>query len=168
MKVVGPLHKSDVGGVVLDEDRRAGVSEVYERLIEIRDSKAVLIQPMFSGTELFAGLKAEPGFGHLILCGMGGIFVEALKDVGAGLAPLSADEARGMIRGLRAYPVIEGVRGKEGVNQDVFRDILLCLSGLAGVAPEIAELDLNPLIASGGKITAVDARIRIQCSHPPG
>jgi acetyltransferase len=161
MKVVGPLHKSDTGGVVLDVDTPARVPEVFERLMKIEGSEAVMVQPMLSGTELFAGLKSEPGFGHLILCGMGGIFVEALKDVSAGLAPLSADEARGMIRELRAFPIIEGIRGKEGVNQDAFTEILLRLSGLVGVAPEIAELDLNPLIASGDKITAVDARIRI-------
>ncbi|MCX6282993.1 MAG: acetate--CoA ligase family protein [Bacteroidetes bacterium] len=91
MKVVGPVHKSDVGGVVLNIKDQATVMNQFDRMINVRDTTAVLVQPMLSGTELFAGAKYEPKFGHMILCGMGGIFIEVLKDVSAGLSPLSKD-----------------------------------------------------------------------------
>ncbi len=161
MKVVGPLHKSDVGGVMLEIESPGRVSEEFERMMKIEGTRAVLIQPMLSGTELFAGAKREDKFGHLVLCGMGGIFVEALKDVHASLAPLSMDEALRMIRELKGYPIIKGTRGREGVDEHAFAEILVRLSALVRVAPEIAELDLNPLIGSKEGVVAVDARIRI-------
>ncbi len=163
MKVVGPVHKSDVGGVVLDVESPARVSEEFERMMKIKGCKALLIQPMLSGTELFAGAKRETGFGHLILCGMGGIFVEALKDVRAGLAPLVPGEAIRMIAELKAYPIIKGIRGKEGISEEAYADVLLRLSQLVSTAPEIEELDLNPLVGSGRNVIAVDARIRLIC-----
>jgi len=117
---------------------------------------------MISGIELFAGAKFEPKFGHLILCGMGGIFIEVLKDVSTGLAPLSTDEALQMIRGLKSYKIIQGIRGRKGINENQFVEILRRLSALVSAAPEIMELDLNPLLGSADRITAVDARIRIE------
>jgi len=79
-------------------------------MMQIRDTTAILIQPMLSGVELFIGAKFEPKFGHLILCGMGGIFIEVLKDVAAGLSPLNSGEALAMIRSLKSYKVIRGSR----------------------------------------------------------
>jgi len=162
MKVVGPLHKSDVGGVVLNIDSVDRVSEEFERMMQIDGTEAVLIQPMLKGTELFAGAKREGKFGHLILCGMGGIFVEALKDVNAALAPLKSEEAIRMIQGLQSYPIIRGIRGKKGIDEDAFADILVRLSMLCTSAPEIAELDLNPLLGANDQVIAVDARIRLE------
>ncbi|HNX87125.1 MAG TPA: acetate--CoA ligase family protein, partial [Bacteroidales bacterium] len=121
-----------------------------------------LIQPMLSGTELFVGAKLEPKFGHTILCGLGGIFIEVLKDVAAGLAPLTMEEALRMIRSLKGYKIIEGTRGKEGVNEDAFAAVIVRLSVLLQAAPEIIELDFNPLLGNRDKVVAVDARIRIQ------
>jgi len=161
MKVVGPLHKSDVGGVILNVGDTASVSVEFERMMAIEDTTGVLIQAMCQGTELFAGIKREGNFGHLVLCGMGGIFVEAFKDVSAGLAPLSADEAGYMISSLKGYPVIKGMRGRSGIHEDAFRDILLRLSALVMAVPRIAEMDMNPLIASAEEVWSVDARIRI-------
>jgi acetyltransferase len=161
MKVIGPLHKSDVGGVKLNISDEAAVVQTYEALMQIWDATGVLMQPMARGTELFAGVKFEPKFGHLILCGMGGIFIEVLKDFSTGLAPVSKEEATGMIEKLKMYPVLKGVRGQQGINLPLFTDILLRLSSLVHVLPEIREMDLNPLIASEDKIFAVDARIRI-------
>jgi acetyltransferase len=129
--------------------------------MQIRDATGVLMQPMARGTELFAGVKFEQKFGHLILCGMGGIFIEVLKDFSTGLAPVSKEEATWMIEKLKMYPVLKGIRGQQGINIPLFTDILLRLSALVHVLPEIREMDLNPLIASGDKIFAVDARIRI-------
>ncbi|MDX9759327.1 MAG: acetate--CoA ligase family protein [Bacteroidota bacterium] len=162
MKVVGPVHKSDVGGVVLGVRDEDTVRAEFDRMIKIADTTAVLLQPMLSGIELFAGAKKEDAFGHLVLCGLGGIFIEVLKDVRAGLAPLSRAEARDMIRGLKGYKILQGVRGQAGVNADAFADVVLRLSALVQAAPEIIEMDLNPLLGTPDGVTAVDARIRIQ------
>lgn len=162
MKVVGPVHKSDVGGVVLNVQEEARVRAEFDRMMRIPDTTAVLLQPMLSGIELFAGAKKEGGFGHLVLCGLGGIFIEVLKDVQAGLAPLRPDEALGMIRQLKGYKIVQGVRGQAGVNEEAFAEVVSRLSALLEAAPEIMELDLNPLLGTPGGVTAVDARIRIE------
>ncbi len=162
MKVVGPVHKSDVGGVVLNVKDTETVAAEFERMMQIKDTTAILIQPMLSGTELFVGAKQEGEFGHLILCGLGGIFIEVLKDVNAGLVPLTEKEAGSMIRNLKSYGIIEGARGQEGVNEDLFREIVLRVSALIHTAPEIFEMDLNPLLGTAEKVVAVDARIRIE------
>jgi acetyltransferase len=161
MKVVGPVHKSDVGGVVLNVEDGESVRREFNRMIQIKDTTAVLVQPMLSGVELFAGAKFEPKFGHMVLCGMGGIFIEVLKDIQTGLAPLTAKETTGMVRALKSYKIIKGVRGQEGVNEKLFSGIIVRLSALVTTAPEIIEMDLNPLLGSADKVVAVDARIRI-------
>jgi len=162
MKVVGPVHKSDVGGVVLNIKDDNSVFQEFNRMIQIKDTTAVLIQPMLSGTQIFAGAKAEPKFGHMILCGLGGIFIEVLKDVQASLSPVSLLEARAMITGLKSYKIIQGVRGQEGVNEDAFADVIVRLSALCETAPEIVEMDINPLLGNARGIVAVDARIRVE------
>lgn len=162
MKVVGPVHKSDVGGVVLNVADEATVRKEFGRMMQIKDTTGILLQPMLSGTELFAGAKAEPKFGHMVLCGLGGIFIEVLKDVNAGLAPLTINEALHMIQHLKGYGIIQGARGQEGVDEDKFADAVVRLSALVKVAPEIAEMDLNPLLGNEKQVVAVDARIRIE------
>ena len=117
---------------------------------------------MLSGTELFAGIKKEDKFGHLILFGLGGIFIEVLKDVRAVLAPAGIDEIAAEIKKLNSYKIIEGVRGNEGVNEAMFAEIIARLSALAKAAPEIIEMDLNPLLGTQKQVVAVDARIRIE------
>jgi acetyltransferase len=131
-------------------------------MIQIPDTTAILLQPMLSGTELFVGAKKEEKFGHMVLCGLGGIFIEVLKDVNAGLAPISDQEADWMIKNLKSYKIIEGVRGQEGVNEILFREIVQRVSVLVKIAPEIFEMDLNPLLGKTDKVVAVDARIRIE------
>jgi acetyltransferase len=162
MKVVGPVHKSDVGGVVLNVNSQEEVIAEFNRMIIIKDTTAILMQPMLSGTELFVGAKAEDDFGHLLLCGLGGIFIEVLKDVSSSLVPVGKQEAKDMIQSLKSYKIIEGVRGQEGVNIDKFVDIIVRLSALLEAAPEIKELDLNPLLGTKDKVVAVDARICIE------
>ncbi|MFO7849263.1 MAG: acetate--CoA ligase family protein [Spirochaetia bacterium] len=164
MKVVGPIHKSDVGGVAMNVKNEKSLRSEFERLLQIPDTTGVLLQPMMSGIELFAGMKAEKGFGHLVLCGLGGVFVEVLKDVSSALAPFGEEEALSLIRSLRGYKMIEGTRGAEGLDEKLFADILVRLSLLAVIAPEIVELDLNPLLGSPQHVTAVDARMRIEHS----
>lgn len=162
MKVVGPVHKSDVGGVVLNVTDAEAVAKEFERMIRIKDTTAILIQPMLSGTELFVGATWYPKFGHVILCGLGGIFIEVLKDVSAGLSPLSREEAQHMIRHLKSYKIIQGVRGQKGVSEDRFADVMLRLSALLQVAPEIRDLDFNPLLGTADQVVVVDNRIRIE------
>jgi len=162
MKVVGPVHKSDVGGVKLNIKTPEEAQSEFQRMMKIDDAKAILLQPMLSGTEIFAGLKREDKFGHLVLFGLGGIFIEVFKDVRTILAPVSFEEAKAEIKELKSYKIIEGIRGQEGINQDEFANIVRSLSLLAKAAPEIAEMDINPLLGTKDKIIAVDARIRIE------
>ncbi len=162
LKVVGPVHKSDVGGVTLNIKSDAHLKAEFKRMMKIRGVHAVLMQKMLYGTELFIGASYEPRFGHVILCGLGGIFVEVLGDVSSGLAPLTFDEARSMIRSLRVYRIIQGTRGKPGINEKKFTEIIVRLSTLLRFATEIKEMDLNPLIGNPDEITVVDARIRIE------
>lgn len=161
-KVVGPVHKSDVGGVALNITGKQHLALEFDRMMQIPGAKAVMIQPMLKGTELFIGAKYEEKFGHVVLCGLGGIFVEALKDVSSGLAPLSYEEAYSMIRSLRAYRIIQGTRGRKGVNEDKFAEVIVRLSTLLRFATEIKEMDINPLLATEKDVIAVDARIRIE------
>lgn len=162
MKVVGPIHKSDVGGVVLNVADDDTVRAEFERMIGIKDTTAIMLQPMLSGTQLFVGAKKEGAFGHMVLCGLGGIFIEVLKDVSAGLAPLSLQEAHSMIRSLRSYKIIQGVRGQEAVNEELLAEIVTRVAALVTVVPEIFEMDLNPLLGKADRVVAVDARIRIE------
>ncbi|MGE5316428.1 MAG: acetate--CoA ligase family protein, partial [Chloroflexota bacterium] len=162
MKVVGPVHKSDVGGVTLNVKDAESVRKEFERMIVIKYTTSILIQPMLSGIQIFAGAKKEDKFGHMILSGLGGIFIEVLKDVQATLAPVSYNEADSMIRSLKSFKIIEGVRGQEGVNIEAFKDAIVRLSMLCLAAPEIAEMDINPLLGNMKGVTAVDARIRIE------
>ncbi|MCF6366746.1 MAG: acetate--CoA ligase family protein [Bacteroidales bacterium] len=162
LKVVGPVHKSDVGGVVLNVKNEEQLTSEFNRMIKIKDTTAILMQPMLSGTELFAGAKYEDKFGHLVLAGMGGIFIEVFKDISSVLSPVSKQEAEKMIKSLKSYKLIEGTRGQEGINQEKFIDIIIRLSALLEAAPEIIETDLNPLLGTATDVIAVDARIRIK------
>lgn len=162
LKVVGPVHKSDVGGVTLNIKSDVHLFAEFRRMMKIKGVKAVIMQRMLHGTELFIGASYEPRFGHVVLCGLGGIFVEVLGDVSSGLAPLTFDEARSMVRSLRVYRIIQGTRGKPGINEKKFTEIIVRLSGVLRFATEIKEIDLNPLIGNPDEITVVDARIRIE------
>jgi acetyltransferase len=162
LKVVGPIHKSDVGGVRININSPEYLARETERMMQIPGATSVMIQPMLKGKELFIGAKYEPGFGHVLLCGLGGIFVEVLKDVASGLAPLNFEEAYSMVRSLRAYKIIQGTRGQEGVDEDKFVEIIVRLSILLRYATEIKELDINPLMATQKEVIAVDSRMYIE------
>ncbi len=162
MKVVGPIHKSDVGGVVLNVQEDITVQREFDRMIQIPETTGILMQQMLSGTELFAGAIAEPQFGHQVMAGLGGIFIEILHDIQSGLAPLSKQEIDLMLHRLKGYQLLVGVRGQEGIDLELFKDIISRLSALVNFAPEIQEMDLNPLLGKPNAIVAVDARIRIQ------
>ena len=158
-KVVGPIHKSDVGGVALNIRTAEHLALEYDRMMRIPDAKGVMVQKMLKGTELFIGAKYEERFGHVVLCGLGGIFVEVLKDVSSGLAPLSYAEAYSMIHSLRGYKIIKGTRGQKALNEQKYAEIIVRLSTLLRFATEIKEIDLNPLLADEQDVVTVDARI---------
>ncbi len=162
MKVVGPLHKSDVGGVTLGVKDLDTVAKEFDRLIVIPETYAVEMYPMLDGTDVYIGAIKDAKFGHQIFFGLGGIFIEVLKDVQSALAPITADEAKEMLKQLKGYKILQGVRGQEGVNLDLYADQVARVSALVQAAPEIAEMDLNPLLGNPRYVTAVDARIRIE------
>ncbi len=162
MKVVGPVHKSDVGGVILNVKSDEVVVANFHQLMKIDGATGVLIQAMTKGVELFIGGVHEQSFGHAVYVGLGGIFIEVLKDVQSGLVPLNRKEVQYLLHQLKGYPLIKGVRGKEGVNEEIYTDVILRVSALLETAPEIVEMDINPLMGSMDSVVAVDARIRIE------
>jgi acetate---CoA ligase (ADP-forming) len=162
MKVVGPIHKTDVGGVLLNLANHEEVVNAFDRLMSIEGATGVLMQPMLKGRELFVGAKKETPFGHLIMIGLGGIFIEVLKDFQVGLAPLSRGEIITMIENLRSKVLLKGVRGQKGIALDRWIELIQSVSSLVMAVPEIAEMDLNPVMGLTDKVVAVDARIRIE------
>lgn len=162
MKVSGVLHKSDAGGVALNISCTQQAQVEFDRLMDIPDATGVLIQEMLSGRELFAGVSKTAGFGHLLMFGMGGIFIEIFKDVAASLAPVGREEVLNLLKTLKSWKIFEGARGMKPLNTDKFADIIERLSALLIVAPEIEEMDLNPILATSENMTCVDWRISIK------
>lgn len=148
MKVVGPVHKSDVGGVTLNVRDIETVGKEFDRLMAIKDTYAVEMYPMLDGTEVYIGAIRNAKFGHQVFFGLGGIFIEVLKDVQNALAPISTEEAKSMMKNLRGYKILQGVRGQQPVNIDIYAEQIARVSALVMAAPEIAEMDLNPLLGN--------------------
>jgi len=160
----GIVHKSDMGAVVLNLNDGTAVenaaADMADRFSDA--SPRFLLQPQLEGgLELIMGAKAEPGLGHILMFGMGGIYVEVLKDVVFHLGPLTDTEAAEMINGVRLSPLFDGLRGQSAVNRRDLMEMLLRLSQLVGDFPQIRELDLNPVLAFEDRVAAVDARIRV-------
>jgi acetate---CoA ligase (ADP-forming) len=162
MKVIGPLHKTDVGGVKLNLNSIASLEQIFLEMIRIPGAKGVLLQEMVQGEELFIGALKQGGFGHLIMCGFGGILLEITKDIAQALAPLSFEEAKKMVQSLKGYPLFKGYRNSTPINEDKFIDAIIRVSSLVHIAPEISEFDINPFKCTGDQIIAIDARIRIE------
>ncbi|MGD9366311.1 MAG: acetate--CoA ligase family protein, partial [Desulfobacteraceae bacterium] len=159
MKVIGPLHKTDVGGVKLGIADNDDARRSWDDMFTIENAEGVLLQPMIGGIEVILGASREGDFGHLIMFGLGGIYTEVLKDVQFALAPLTKAESRRMIRGIRSYAILQGVRGEAGMDIDVLADHVQRLSLLVHDFPQIDEIDLNPVKGTGVDLYAVDARI---------
>lgn len=161
LKVVGPLHKSDVGGVRLNLRSLDEVAAAYQELIAIAGAKAISVSPMLSGAELFIGAKREPGFPPLIAFGLGGIWLEMLNDIQTLMAPLGEQEVRKALRQLKCYPLFEGMRGQAPISEQHFAELVCRVGALMLAVPRIHEIDLNPILASSNQLIAVDARIRL-------
>jgi acyl-CoA synthetase (NDP forming) len=158
------VHKSDVGGVAVDlwdnNSVRSVVEEMEERL-ELKDLKFLIQKYLSGGKEVIIGAKAEEGLGHIMMFGVGGIYVEILKDVIFKLTPITAVEAQEMISSLHAAPLLKGVRGEKAVHEEGIIEIIQRLSQLVSDHPTIQEMDLNPVIAYEDQVSVVDARILI-------
>jgi acyl-CoA synthetase (NDP forming)/GNAT superfamily N-acetyltransferase len=163
------LHKSDVGGVranIKTEHALRGAIRELTSLPSYGDDAGLLLQPMMaSGTELIAGAVHDRQFGPLVMLGAGGVLTEILQDRSLRLAPLSATDADEMIAELRAARLLDGYRGSPAVARAAVRDVLLKVAALVDDVPQIAEMDLNPLICRGDQVIAVDVRIRV--APPP-
>lgn len=159
MKVMGPLHKSDVGGVRLGINNTAEADQAWRDLMAIHGAEGVTVQKMVEGTEVILGSSRAGNIGQLVMFGIGGIYTEVLKDVSFALAPLAEEECRRMIRSIRAYKILEGVRGQKGVSIDVLATNLARLALLVSDFPAIREMDINPLKGKGEELYVVDARI---------
>jgi acetyltransferase len=159
VKVVGPLHKSDVGGVKVGIKTIEEADAAYDHMMKIKDATGVLFQSMIGGTEMILGVSREEGFGHLIMFGLGGIYTEVLKDVRFALAPLSPSESMAMVQSIRSFPILKGVRGEKGVSIEQVADNLQRLGMLVTDFPQIKEMDINPLKGTLEDLYAVDARV---------
>lgn len=158
------IHKSDMGGVAVNlKDNNAVRSAVEEmkKKLKAEDLKFFVQKYLPDGLELIIGAKAEPGLGHLIMFGIGGIYVEVLKDVVFKISPVTDVEAQDMLSSIKAAQLIKGVRGKKGVNEKGIIEVIQRLSLLVTDLPVIQELDLNPIIAYEDKVFVVDARVSI-------
>ncbi len=159
MKVVGPLHKTDLGGVAFAETV-ADANPIFNRLMAIDGARSVLVQEKISGPEVLMGLSREGAFGHLVAFGLGGVLAEALGDVQFGLAPLSPEEAARLIASIKGLPVLQGYRGRPGMDLDRLADLLVRVSLLGRDVPGIEEMDINPVMGVGDRLFAVDVRVR--------
>ncbi len=173
MKVSSPdiLHKSDVGGVAVGLQTPEEVGEAFQSILENSRSRIpdvwvdrVSVQQMVSGREVIVGVNRDPQFGPVITFGLGGIFVEILKDVTNRIAPLTDSDAEEMISSIRGYPVLLGARGSEPADIDSLKEVILKLAQIAIDHPEIAELEVNPVIVGnrGEGSWAVDALVTLE------
>jgi acetyl-CoA synthetase (ADP-forming) len=172
LKIVSPdiIHKSDAGGVLINLKTSADVASAYKKIIEnVKKYKAdakilgVIVQEMApQSTEVIVGAIKDPQFGQTVMFGLGGIFVELLKDVNFRVAPLNAEEAKEMITQLKAFPLLNGYRNTPLADLDALVRIICNVSRLVMEQPEIKELDLNPIMAYTKGAKAVDARIILE------
>jgi acetyltransferase len=161
IKVIGPVHKTEMGGVVLNIQNLRALQAAYKRLSTIVGVSGILIQTMHTGMELYVGGKREAQFGNLLLFGQGGIYLESIQDTACLLGPVSENEVLAAFRKLRVFPIWNGLRRQKGIPLNELARIICQVSLLLEVYPQIVELDLNPLIVHNDEIVVVDARIRL-------
>jgi acetyl-CoA synthetase (ADP-forming) len=167
MKIVSPdvIHKSDVGGVILNIKTGSGVEDAFKKIEGIRERtgcrlEGALVERMAPpGVETIIGAKRDAQFGPVILFGLGGIFVEVFKDVSFRVAPITREDAMDMITELRAYPILKGIRGRKPSDTEGIVDSLLKVSSMMIEVAEVKELDLNPTIVYEKGCRIVDARV---------
>lgn len=172
LKIVSPdiTHKSDAGGVKLGLRTSKQACEAYDGILAAIKQKhpqavihGVSVQKMAKqGVEVIIGMYKDVQFGPVLMFGLGGIWVEVLKDVSFRIVPLTKKDAQGMIREIRGYPLLEGYRGQEPVGVSYLEELLLKVSQFVEENPEIKELDINPIFAYSKDAVAVDARVILE------
>ena len=172
MKIVSPdiIHKSDIGGVKLNLASAAQAGKAYTDILAAAkkankkaDIHGVSVQKMAKpGVEVIMGMTKDAQFGPVLMFGLGGVFVEVLKDVAFRIVPLARRDASQMIREIKGYPLLEGYRGQEPATITALEDLLLKLSDFVDKTPQIKEMDLNPLFAYKDRAVAVDARVILE------
>ena len=172
LKIVSPdiIHKSDIGGVKLNLANATQVGKAYTEIMAAAkkankkaDIHGVSVQKMARpGVEVIMGMSKDAQFGPVLMFGLGGVFVEVLKDVAFRIVPLVRRDASQMIKEIKGYPLLEGYRGQEPANIAALEDLLLKLSDFVDKTPQIKELDLNPIFAYKDKAVAVDARVILE------
>ena len=167
------VHKSEVGGVQVGLATPEAVGQAFDAMTRAaidRDPRAsvVIQQQAGAGTEVIVGATRDPKFGPLLMFGLGGIFVEVMKDVAFRVHPLSGTDAHEMIRAVKGFPLLDGARGRPRADLDALESILLRIDCVMGLCPAIAELDVNPVFAApaGHPTAAADARITLQTPEP--
>jgi acyl-CoA synthetase (NDP forming) len=165
MKVVSPriLHKSDLGGVVLNIDDDAAAGTAFDRMEQVAanlDFRGVVVYPMLrGGREVILGLTRDAQFGPLVAFGLGGVYAEALKDIVLKVAPVDRSEAAAMIRSIRAYPILQGIRGERPANLEALAEAIVNFSRLPFLYPDLAEADLNPVFVLPTGVLVGDVRL---------
>ena len=163
------IHKSDVGGVITSIKDDSDAQVAYYKIIENVSEKmphakieGVMIQKQLKGREILVGMKRDEQFGPVILFGLGGVFVEVLKDVSRRIAPLTRKDAVEMINEIKAKNILEEFRGEKPVNKELLIDIILKISELSIKEKKVLEIDFNPIISNDKSATIVDARVITQ------
>jgi acetyl-CoA synthetase (ADP-forming) len=169
LKISSPeiIHKSDIGGVKAGIENKEELEKAYDEIINnVSKKKAkidgIIVQKMEEGKEIIVGMKNDPQFGATIMFGLGGVFVEVLKDVSFRITPVDKKEALKMIKEIKSYKILEGIRGEKGVNIDALVNIITKTSDMVIKNKKIIELDFNPIIVDEKKATVVDARIIVE------
>jgi acyl-CoA synthetase (NDP forming) len=172
LKIASPdiVHKSDAGGVKVGLKNKTEVEKAYSEIIAAARQKfpkpkiegAAVEKMARSGIEIIVGTFKDAQFGPVIMFGLGGIFVEVLKDVSFRIVPIERRDAAEMIKEIKGYPLLKGYRGTEPANIAVLEDILMKVSDFVEKTPEVKEIDLNPIIAYKDSAVAVDARIVLE------
>jgi len=161
------LHKSDAGLVHLNINNEEEVGRAYHEIVKNKERanpaaelEGFLVQQMIrNGYEVIVGLATDATFGKIIMFGMGGIFVEILRDVAIRKIPITRSDAQDMIEEIKGYRILRGARGRESANFELIRNVLMAVSRLGEEVGEITEMDLNPVIVSSREAVVADARI---------
>jgi len=171
MKIVSPeiVHKTDIGGVRVGIRDADEVEAVFEEMVKSArrgypkaQIEGVLIEEQVEGTEMIVGCASDPTFGHLLMFGIGGVFVEVFEDVSFRVVPIEMRDALDMIDEIEGKALIDGARGRKATSREKIAGCLLKVSRMIESHPEIEEMDINPLMGAGNCVVAVDARFRIR------
>lgn len=151
------MHKTEIGGIKYASNGGQAIA-AFKELLKIKGAERVLIQKKLTGIELIVGAKAAPQFGHVVSLGIGGVYVEILRDVTFRVVPLTTENAANMVKELKGYDILAGARGKPAINFEALYDVLVAVGRLAA-REKVKEMDINPLFCTPEGCWAADIRI---------